>query len=325
MLVSGQLWEVRKAVRPWLIEKNQTYLFGCSGGTDSLALAAALFLESKENTVIPVVVDHGLQSDSAKVAANTVSELEKIGFTKVECAKANVQIVDGLEASARRARYEVFNSFIQNYNPKYFFLAHTLNDQAENVILGLVRGSGTRSLSGMAEQNGRFIRPLLNLSRAETEAACIEANLNPWNDPHNLDERFTRVKIRKNVIPNLMENLGDKVVDSLARSAHLMRIDADALDELANNFWQEHKASFQTQNKIQIEVAKLSALNLAIRNRVLRLAIYEVGARSGSISADMLFGVEELISDWHGQGVISLPGNVKVLRDSGTIILSQSN
>lgn len=331
MLVSGQLWQIRKAVRPWLIESNQTYLFGCSGGADSLALAIALFAEGKNSKVIPVVIDHGLQINSAEVTEQTLQTLKKIGYQKCESAKANVEITDGLEASARRARYQIFNEFIDSYNAKYLFLAHTKNDQAENVILGLLRGSGTRSLSGMPEQNGKFIRPLLNLSRADTEAACVEAGVTPWQDPHNSDERFARVKIRKRVIPNLIENVGERVVDSLARSAALMRLDADALDEQANQFWNENLKDFHKVDKsgklesIELNVDLLLKLHRAVRARVLRLAIYEIGAPSGSLTADMIFAVEAFFTDWHGQGVTSLPGNVKVLRNSGTIVLSKSD
>lgn len=325
MPVSGHLWQVRKAVRPWLKDKNKSYLFGCSGGADSIALAIALLEEGKDSSIIPVVIDHGLQENSAQVTQQTLQMLKQIGYQKIESARANIEIIDGLEASARRARYKLFNEFIDSYNAKYFFLAHTKSDQAENVILGLLRGSGTRSLSGMSLENGKFIRPLLHLTRTETEAACAEAGVQPWLDPHNQDERFARVKIRKRVIPNLIENIGDKVIDSLSRSAYLMRMDADALDEQAEQYWNQYRSDFKNTERIELEVEQLLKLHRAVRARVLRLAIYEMGAPSGSLTADMIFGVEALCTDWHGQGVTSLPGNVKVLRNSGTIVLSKQH
>ena len=312
------LWEIRKAVKPWLTGgTGETILFGCSGGADSMALAAALLKEAGNSKVIPVVVDHGLQKDSADIAAQTVSKLKALGYSEVASARANVELTDGLEASARRARYLIFKQFIDSYQPKYFMLAHTLNDQAETVLLGLARGSGARSLSGMAVENNIFVRPLLKITRAQTVAACIEAGLDVWNDPHNSDERFARVKVRQNLLPIFEEKLGPGVTEALARTADLLRDDADALDDFANQF-------FAQVDQTNIEIADLVRLPKAIRTRVLRLAIYKAGAPSGMVSADHIAQAEALISQWHGQGEVSLPGNVKLSRNSGRITLSTS-
>ena len=307
------LWEIRKSVKPWV--SGETILFGCSGGTDSMALAAALLKESNNSKIIPVVVDHGLQSNSAEIAAQTVAKLKELGYSEIATARANVEVTDGLEASARRARYLIFKQFIDSYQPKYFMLAHTLNDQAESVLLGLARGSGARSLSGMASVNNIFVRPLLKNTRAQTAAACIEAGIKVWDDPHNLDERFARVKVRKNLLPIFEENLGPGITEALARTADLLRDDADALDDFANQYFSQADAS-------NLDVAELERLPKAIRTRVLRLAIYKAGAPSGMLSADHIASAEALISDWHGQKEVSLPGNVKLSRISGRITLS---
>ena len=307
------LWEIRKSVKPWV--SGETILFGCSGGTDSMALAAALLKESNNSKIIPVVVDHGLQSNSAEIAAQTVAKLKELGYSEVATARASVEVTDGLEASARRARYLIFKQFIDSYQPKYFMLAHTLNDQAESVLLGLARGSGARSLSGMASVNNIFVRPLLKNTRAQTEAACIEAGIKVWDDPHNLDERFARVKVRRNLLPIFEENLGPGITEALARTADLLRDDADALDDFANQYFSQADTS-------KLDVAELERLPKAIRTRVLRLAIYKAGAPSGMLSADHIASAEALISDWHGQKEVSLPGNVKLSRISGRITLS---
>ena len=315
---SPSLWEIRKAVKPWLTDSSHTILFGCSGGADSIALALALFMESSGAKIIPVVVDHGLQEGSAQVTSQTISKLKKIGYTQIESAVAQVTLKDGLEASARRARYKIFNQFIDVYQPKYFMLAHTLNDQAENVLLGLARGSGARSLSGMAVENQIYVRPLLKISRQITLAACKEAGIEIWADPHNEDIRFTRVRARKNVLPILEENLGPGITEALARSSDLLRDDADALDGFAAEF-------FNQVDPLNLEVKDLERLPKAIRSRVLRLAIYKAGAPAGSLSAEHIAAAEALISDWHGQKEVALPGNVKLLRNSGRIILSTHN
>ena len=309
------LWQIRKAVKPWLNDSAQPVLFGCSGGADSMALAVALFMESLNTKVIPIVIDHGLQEGSAQITSQTIERLKQIGFTQVESARAQVTMTDGLEASARRARYQLFNQFIETYQPKYFLLAHTLNDQAENVLLGLARGSGARSLSGMAVKNNIFVRPLLKISRELTTAACSEARIEIWSDPHNEDLRFTRVRVRKNLLPIIEDNLGPGITEALVRSADLLRDDADALDGFAAEY-------FNQADPFNLEVKELERLPKAITTRVLRLAIYKAGAPAGSLSAEHIAAAQALISDWHGQKEVSLPGNVKLLRNSGRITLS---
>ena len=309
------LWQIRKAVKPWLNDSAQPVLFGCSGGADSMALAVALFMESSNTKVIPIVIDHGLQEGSAQITSQTIERLKQIGFTQVESARAQVTMTDGLEASARRARYQLFNQFIETYQPKYFLLAHTLNDQAENVLLGLARGSGARSLSGMAVKNNIFVRPLLKISRELTTAACSEARIEIWSDPHNEDLRFTRVRVRKNLLPIIEDNLGPGITEALVRSADLLRDDADALDGFAVEY-------FNQADPFNLEVKELERLPKAITTRVLRLAIYKAGAPAGSLSAEHIAAAQALISDWHGQKEVSLPGNVKLLRNSGRITLS---
>ena len=309
------LWQIRKAVKPWLSDSAQPVLFGCSGGADSMALAVALFIERSNTKVIPIVIDHGLQEGSAQITSQTIERLKQIGFTQVESARAQVTMTDGLEASARRARYQLFNQFIETYQPKYFLLAHTLNDQAENVLLGLARGSGARSLSGMAVKNNIFVRPLLKISREVTTTACSEAGIEIWSDPHNEDLRFTRVRVRKNLLPIIEDNLGPGITEALVRSADLLRDDADALDGFAAEY-------FNQADPFNLDVKELERLPKAITTRVLRLAIYKAGAPSGSLSAEHIAAAQALISDWHGQKEVSLPGNVKLLRNSGRITLS---
>ena len=312
---SPALWQIRKTVKPWLNDSAQPVLFGCSGGTDSMALAVALFMERSNTKVIPIVIDHGLQEGSAQITLQTVDRLKQIGFTQVESARAQVTMTDGLEASARRARYQLFNQFIETYQPKYFLLAHTLNDQAENVLLGLARGSGARSLAGMAVKNNIFVRPLLKISREVTIAACSEAGIEIWSDPHNEDLRFTRVRVRKNLLPIIEDNLGPGITEALVRSADLLRDDADALDGFASEY-------FNQADPFSLDVKELERLPKAITTRVLRLAIYKAGAPAGSLSAEHIAAAQALISDWHGQKEVSLPGNVKLLRNSGRITLS---
>ena len=307
---------IRQAVRPWIASAEARVLIGVSGGADSLALAAASALEAKSSGVdlIAIIIDHRLQPGSGQVAAEASEELLRLGIQNVEIIAVDVELTDGMESSARRARYAAFESAIVKYQPDYFLLAHTKNDQAETVLLGLARGSGTRSLSGIAEVNGVYVRPLLGLDRQTTLLACAENGLKPWDDPHNSDLRYARVRVRQLVLPVLEVNMGPGIIDALARSAKILREDADALDELAERYLMELAPA-------DLDIVGLAALPKAIRIRVLRLAIFAAGAPEGSLSAEHLAPVEALITEWHGQGEVSLPGGVKVVRISGRLSL----
>jgi len=237
-----------------------------------------------------------------------------MGYEKVIAAKVNVSLESGLEAGARKARYEALSTIAAEENATRVFLGHTRDDQAETVLLGLVRGSGTRSLSGMAIENGMYIRPLLACTREETESACKEMNLDFWNDPHNENPEFSRVRVRRDVLPIMEAKIGPGIAAALARSASLLRDDADALDAIADVEMSRH-------NLKDLDCSALELLPRAIRSRILRAAIYAAGAPSGSISADHIASVEALVTSWHGQGLVSLPGGVKVERISGRLSL----
>jgi tRNA(Ile)-lysidine synthase len=314
------LLELRKALRFWFqkFESNSTICVGVSGGMDSLALAVAAKLEAADFNLdlVAVIVDHGLQENSADVAASTKKKLSSIGYSNIFVGKANVLVTDGIEASARRARYLVFQQALETYGAKVLLLGHTKNDQAEGVLLGLARGSGTKSLSGMSEISGSFIRPFLNIDRSTTQAACDESGIEYWSDPHNLNTEFTRVRIRENILPLIEKEIGPGIIDALSRSAKILREDATALDEWAERVFGE-------VDPTDIEISFLVALPIAVRSRVLRLAIYAAGAPSGSISATHLEPIEAFVSDWRGQGHTSLPGGVKVCRISGRLSLSK--
>ena len=310
---------IRKAVRTWLenYEAGDTVLVAVSGGADSLALAHALSIESKEFvvTVVGVTVDHQLQEQSGAQAQKVMEQLKNFGLDCI-IKKVNVDLQNGLEASARKARYEALQEVAKEKNAVAVFLGHTRDDQAETVLLGLARGSGTRSLSGMAHHNGLYVRPLLEITRMQNEMYCKELNLQFWNDPHNENPDFSRVRVRTEALPILEKSIGPGIAEALARSAHLLRDDADALDHWA-------KREEIHLDLADLDCAHLEGLPRAIRTRVIRAAIYEAGAPAGMVTLEHVSAVEALISAWSGQGALNLPGGVKVERISGRLSLSQ--
>lgn len=309
---------VRNAVRHWLekFEAGDKVLVAVSGGADSLALASALITESKDLaiTVIGVTIDHQLQEKSSEQANIVISQLKVLG---IDCVvkKVNVDLKEGLEASARKARYEALNEIAAEVNAVAIFLGHTRDDQAETVLLGLARGSGTRSLSGMAHHNGIYVRPLLEITRQQTESYCTKLNLTFWQDPHNVDSQFARVRVRTEAIPTLEKTIGPGISQALARSAQLLRDDADALDQ-----WAKDQELVMDLSNLDCE--QLEKLPRAIRSRILKNAIYVAGAPTGSVTAEHVSVVEALICSWKGQGAIDLPGGVRVERISGRLSLS---
>ncbi len=321
MAETTPLYQIRLAVRSELedIAAGDSVLVAASGGADSSALAAALLLECKTKSikVIALIIDHGLQKNSADVTHETKRTLTKIGYENIEIRRVTVEITDGLEASARRARYQALSDVANSHNAVAVFLGHTKDDQAETVLLGLARGSGSRSLSGMAARVDRYRRPLLSITRAQTEAACEEAGIKFWQDPHNQSMEFTRVRVREVVLPTMEKEIGPGISDALARSAKLLRDDADALDYLSDEI-------FSKLEPASLEISKLESQPRAIRTRILRKAIYLAGAPQGSLSAEHIEPVEALITAWKGQGPISLPGGVTVARISGRLSLSKS-
>lgn len=309
---------IRGAVRSELSQccAGDRIIIACSGGADSLALSYALVHEAAKLALalVGVTVDHQLQPGSRSQAEKVISQLHGMGIPTAEIRTVDVEVTDGVEASARRARYAALEAASIEHGAGWVFLGHTRDDQAESVLLGLARGSGTRSLSGMASRNGKYLRPLLAITREQTMAACREVGLDPWQDPQNSDRKYLRVRLRMQALPALEESIGPGVSAALARSAQLLRDDADALDIWA-------RREFERFDGSSLNVQFLAELPRAVRTRLLRLAIYVAGAPGGSISADHVSAVEALVTSWRGQGEVSLPGGVKASRKSGRLSL----
>ena len=319
---------VRSAVRTALarLEPGDVVLVACSGGADSLALAAATAAEAPRSGVRAgaVTVDHGLQAGSAERAASTALTCRTLGLAPVEVAVAVVGSTGGPEAAARDARRGALLEVARRMGAVAVLLGHSLDDQAETVLLGLARGSGGRSLAGMAPVSGPagvFVRPLLDLPRAVLAQACEQAGLQPWVDPHNTDPRYARVRVRTRVLPVLEAELGPGVAAALARTAGLLRTDADALDAGAADV----AAQVQGGEPGQLRIDALTALPPAVRRRVLRNAALTAGAPAGALRAGHIAAVDALVTAWHGQGPLELPGGVRAARACGSLLLWTSS
>ncbi|MGW0967936.1 tRNA lysidine(34) synthetase TilS [Streptomyces sp. NPDC002516] len=298
-------------------------LVACSGGADSMALASALAFEAPKLGIRAggITVDHGLQPGSELRADEVVLRLGELGLDPAESIAVTVGRDGGPEAAARDARYAALDSAAERHGATAILLGHTRDDQAETVLLGLARGSGIRSLSGMAAvsgADGRYRRPFLHLDRQTARKACMVQSLPVWDDPHNADPAYTRSRLRHEGLPALEKALGKGVVEALARTAQLSRDDADALDAWAS----QAEASVRDAAGL-LECAKLYALPPAVRRRILRRAAIEAGAPAGSLFARHIEEIDRLITGWRGQGAINLPGKVVAQRQGGRLVIRQ--
>jgi tRNA(Ile)-lysidine synthase len=241
--------------------------------------------------------------------------MSKLGLDPVRSIA--VTPATGNEAAARAARYDALDKTARDCDAKTVLLGHTLDDQAETVLLGLARGSGSRSLAGMPKHRGVYRRPLLGLRRATTAAACAELGLDPWQDPHNHDFRFTRARVRHQLIPALEEALGPGVAEALARTAGQLRADAECLDDLA--FAESGQLRADCSDPAGLDVRHLKDLPTAIRTRVLRDAAIMAGCPHGALTAGHVERITELVTGWHGQRWVDLPGGVRARRRDGKV------
>jgi tRNA(Ile)-lysidine synthase len=308
--------EVRNAVRAGLagLTPGDLVLAACSGGQDSLALAAALAFTAPRAGLRAgaVTVDHGLQDGSAGRAATVAATLRGLGLDPVLSIAVTVDGGGGPEAAARTARYAALEKAVADTGAARVLLGHTLDDQAETVLLGLARGSGPRSLAGMPPTRGIFARPLLGVRRPVTGAACQSLGLHPWADPHNADRRFARVRVRLDALPALESALGPGIAEALARTADRLRDDAEVLEQIAR---QERERA-----GAPLAVAALARLPGAVRMRVLRSAALAAGCPAGALTAGHVARVAELVTHWHGQRWVDLPGGVRASRRSGEVV-----
>jgi tRNA(Ile)-lysidine synthase len=294
---------LRRAVstfeRRYLFDEKHWYV-ALSGGPDSLALTA---VGAQLRPTTALIVDHGLQPQSAAVAETARRQALDLG-----CEDARVLTVaagrgGGPEAAARDARYAALREAREGAP---VLLGHTLDDQAETVLLGLGRGSGARSLAGMRPHQPPWCRPLLGVRRALTHAACAELGLTPWQDPHNSDPTYTRARLRAEALPLLEDVLGGGVAEALARTAAALREDCDALDDIA-------RAQLETAASADgLAAESLTELPDALRRRVIRLWLLAGGGCN--LTDEQIRRVDDLVMDWRGQGGVAVGSSLRSQR-----------
>lgn len=311
------------AVTDWLaagyVSPDTPLLVACSGGADSLALAWATIAAHRDipRPLRAVIVDHQLQAGSDQVAARAAAQLRQIGYRDVVIVPVAVGEAGGMEAAARTARYQALRQHAAD--GAAILLGHTADDQAETVLLGLARGSGPRSIAGMDLWSPPLGRPLLGVRRSDTVAACQHRGLDPWNDPHNNNPAFTRVRLRHEVIPLLEEVLGGGVVPALGRTATLMADDLAALDELAD----KHYRHACTPHGY-LTVAQLQDLPLAIMTRIIRQWAAEQFSVT-TLTYQHLRRAAGLVIRKKPGAAVRLPGGIDIVRKDAMLVWQKAD
>ncbi|MFD3746756.1 tRNA lysidine(34) synthetase TilS [Nocardia sp. NPDC058633] len=317
---------VRRGVREWVAARggHGPVVVGLSGGADSLALVAAAVAEAGEVTA--VVVDHRLQERSGEVADLAAERAVGLGCVGAMVVPVEVGREGGVEAAARVARYAALEA-VRDGRP--VLLGHTLDDQAETVLLGLARGSGGRSIQGMVAWTAPWGRPLLGVRRAQTVRMCADLGIEPWDDPHNTDPRYTRVRVRNEVLPLLEDVLGGGVAQALARTADQLRADGIVLDACADEVLRAARtgaaatgSGVPDNDPPTLSVEILATAPPALRRRAVRVWLRDQGV-TGLVNAH-LQAIDELVSNWHGQGGVAVGGGSRdhrlvVTREHGTL------
>ncbi|WP_051196541.1 tRNA lysidine(34) synthetase TilS [Jonesia quinghaiensis] len=334
--------QARDAIRAALPPNSSSHhlAIACSGGADSLALAAtAQFLAQRHNWQLSAfVIDHALQPGSDAVAQTAADTLNRIGIEHVVIQRVSVAQGagnGGPENAARTARYAALDHLADTHNVDNILLGHTLDDQAESVLLGLARGSGSRSLAGIRPHTGRYLRPFLDITRRDTEAICELLGIPYWVDPTNLDHSPNgplRSQVRGRVLPLLDDVLGPGIARTLARTARQLHDDAHALEQWAERTLtasQEaaHLSLTAPPNHCDVVVAldipTLCDVPAAVRHRALRAAAREAGAPAGELSMRHIDAMDALVTQWRGQGETHLPTAIAVARQSSMLVFTR--
>ena len=328
----GLLQEWRKLVLPF---ESSSIIVAVSGGADSVALLLALdeLIRAKKLKIKLVVahLNHKLRGAAGGADARWVKSLAGelgheaiIGNRKVKDLASKTS--DNLEQAARRARYEFLANIARSKKANLVLTAHTMNDQAETVLLNLMRGSGGDGLSGIERvrplTSGSEImlaRPLLSWARrSDTEDYCRQRSIDYRTDEMNADQSFGRVRVRKQLLP-LIESFNPRFIQSVTRSAEILREDNVALEAAAARLLELSLQSGGRRRARSLRIDLLRVAPVALRRRALRLWLAHHRGDLSRIEHVHIAAIESLLASTKSGRAIELPGGATAFRKGGRL------
>ena len=299
-----------------MLQEGDNVIVGVSGGADSVALLHFLFNSTFALRITAVHVDHGIRSEEAQRDANFVKEfcaqlsipLEIYNYDVLAMAKEQKR---NIEETGRLLRYATFEEVRAKLGAGRVAVAHHQNDNAETILMAILRGSGLSGLTGIAPVRGDIIRPLIHCSREEIEDYCTLHRLGFVTDSTNSKTEYTRNKIRLNLLPAIEQGIQPKAVSALARLADICREDNEYLNIAAKEAFQDCLEE-AAEKSICLNIPKLLGLHSALQKRVVRLAFEEV-SNLHNISHKHVEDALALLDKPTGKGFV-MPQNIKVER-----------
>lgn len=304
---------------------GKAYVLAVSGGADSIALAhVASGLQDLFGFTV-CHVEHGIRGTEALSDAALVEELCAHLLLPFYCCHVDVPKeaeANGLtlEEAARKLRYEALEKVADKVSAAGILTAHHKNDQAETVLLKLLRGAGLEGLAGMDAEHDNIIRPWLSISRSELEEYCQLNALQYCIDSTNYDTSYTRNRVRLELLPYLRRDFNPNIVDTLVRTADLLRDDAECITSMAAQYYRESQITSE-KNKLVFRMSKLMELPAAIRKRILRQAYFNLGGKE--LSFERTEAMELLCRRGIGGKLLQLPGSITVCYKNKLLVLSK--
>ena len=316
-----------------LIEKNDKVLLGVSGGPDSIAMLHVLNKLSKELDFEIVVahVNHGIRAEAEEDEQYVEKWCQKLGvnffaghFKVEELAK---QQKLGVEEMGRKVRYDFFDEIALKTGSNKIAIAHNKNDNAETIIMNIMRGSGSKGLCGIASKQGKYIRPLIECSREEIEEYCKKENLEPKIDKTNFENEYTRNKIRNIVIPYIKEEFNPSIIDSLKRLSEIMEeqeeyIENEAEKQYKNVLDQEIKLNENEYNIVVLDLKKFNDLPKLIEKKVILKAIQRIFGTTKRIEKIHLEDIIKLCNNNIGNKYLTPNKNLKIVIKNKKIFIN---
>lgn len=301
-----------------LIDHGDGVVVGVSGGPDSICLLHILHSISDVLGIrlYAVHINHMLRGDEAdgdeEYTSNLCKELNiPLKVARIDIQKMARQMGASVEEAGRTARYREFDKVAADVGAKRIAVAHNKNDQAETVMMHIIRGSGIKGLIGMELSRGTIIRPLLNVSRNEIEQYCKDNSLAPRIDSSNLKSEYTRNKVRLELFPYIDKSFGSNITESLLRLSQHALEDNDYLEKCAVKSYEECLRKCSSENRVDFDIEKLVILHRAIKVRVIRQAVFQCAGSINGIGDSHLCAILKLAERGITGTFVELPGGIR--------------